>query len=97
MKRGWTNGPWRFETETMTIRSIPGNNWVASMNSWDGQVIDQTLYNGLLIARAPSMADAINAIHDIIDKADENTNIGEALALILAITKIELEELEKRR
>jgi len=27
---------WTYQEKTKTIRTVPGNHWVCSMNSWDG-------------------------------------------------------------
>ena len=44
---------WRYEPETRTIRSVPSNHWVASMNSWDGAEDHQA--NARIIAAAPDL------------------------------------------
>lgn len=33
-----TPGNWRYEAETKTIRSVPTNYWLATMDSWDGAI-----------------------------------------------------------
>ncbi len=50
-------GPWRFEPETMTIRTIKENYWLASMSSFDGAVRNEA--NAALIAAAPEMLEAL--------------------------------------
>ena len=42
---------WRYEESTKTIRSIPENYWIATMDSWDGAVNHAA--NPRLIAAAP--------------------------------------------
>ena len=55
-----TPGPWRYETSTRTIRSVPSNYWLASMNNWDGAVNNEV--NARLIASAPELLKALQAI-----------------------------------
>lgn len=52
-----TRGPWRYEAETKTIRSVPANYWLASMDSWDGAV--DSVANARLIAAAPELLEAL--------------------------------------
>ena len=46
---------WRYEVATKTIRSVPENYWIASMNSFEGSVDHEA--NARLIAAAPRMLD----------------------------------------
>lgn len=55
-----TPGPWRYEASTKTIRSVPANYWLASMNSWDGAVDHDA--NAHLIAAAPDLLAAAQRI-----------------------------------
>lgn len=71
-----TPGPWRYEPETKTIRSVPANFWIATLDSWDGAVCHEA--NAQLIASAPQTAadykDAIEALRQAkiyIEKAIE--------------------------
>lgn len=57
-----TPGPWRYEESTKTIRSVPKNDWIASMGSWDGSV--PTAANARLIAAAPELLEALRAVVD---------------------------------
>ena len=52
-----TPGPWRFEPETKTIRSVPANYWLATMDSWDGAVNNEA--NARLMASAPELLEAL--------------------------------------
>lgn len=52
-----TAGPFRYEAATKTIRSVPANYWLASMDSWDGAVDHAA--NAILFAAAPTMLDAL--------------------------------------
>lgn len=52
-KPAHTPGPWRYEASTKTIRSVPTNYWLATMDSWDGAVNHEA--NALLIASAPDL------------------------------------------
>lgn len=55
-----TPGPWRYEPASGTIRSMPGNHWLATMDSWDGAVCNAM--NGRLIAAAPELLEACQAM-----------------------------------
>ncbi len=61
---------WRYEASTKTIRSVPENYWIASMDSWDGAVNHKS--NARLIAAAPDLL----AILQRILAADETNNNG---------------------
>jgi hypothetical protein len=56
---------WRYEPETRTIRSVPSNHWVASMNSWDGAEDHQA--NARIIAAAPELLEALNSMIDLAE------------------------------
>lgn len=53
---------WRYEQNTKTIRSIPENYWIASMDSWDGAVDHKA--NGELIARAPLLEEQVRILRE---------------------------------
>ena len=57
-----TYNHWRFEESTKTIRSIPQNHWIASMDSWEGA--ENHAANARLIAAAPDMLRALQTIAD---------------------------------
>lgn len=44
---------WRYEASTKTIRAVPSNHWIASMNSFDAAEDHDA--NAALIARAPEL------------------------------------------
>lgn len=77
----------RFEVATRTIRSVPGNHWLASMDSWDGAIDHDGM--GLLFARAPRVERAARALLDAFGGnvpdwlATECDNLEEALAVDL--------------
>ena len=48
---------WRYEKATQTIRSVPGNHWIATMDSWDGAENHEA--NARLIAAAPDLLEAL--------------------------------------
>ena len=56
--RKHTPGPWRYEEITQTIRSVPSNYWIATMDSFDGAVRKETQANALLTAAAPELLEA---------------------------------------
>lgn len=53
---------WRYEAATKTIRSVPENYWIASMNSWDGAVDHEI--NAHVIAAA---LDAYRALCQLLE------------------------------
>lgn len=55
----WTKGPWKYEASTKTIRAVPANYWLATMDSWERAVNHEA--NAHLIAAAPLMAEALEA------------------------------------
>lgn len=61
-KTAHTPGPWRYEASTKTIRSIPTNYWLATMDSWDGAINNEA--NARLIASAPALAAMVRALRD---------------------------------
>ncbi len=72
-----TPGPWRYEAGTKTIRAVPSNYWLATMDSWDGQVDNES--NARLIAAAPELLAALkNAL---------NVMAGVATGQLLTINK----------
>jgi hypothetical protein len=50
-----TPGPWRYEESTKTIRAVPSNYWLATMDSWDGAVKPSNDANARLMAAAPEL------------------------------------------
>lgn len=52
-----TPGPWKYEQPTKTIRSMPGNYWLATMDSWDGAADHAA--NAALIAAAPELLEML--------------------------------------
>jgi hypothetical protein len=57
-----TPGPWRYEAATKTIRSVPANYWLATMDSFDGAVDHEA--NARLIAAAPDLLEACRMFCD---------------------------------
>ena len=49
----YTPGPWKYEPETKTIRALPSNYWLATMDSFDGAV--DHVANANLIAACPEL------------------------------------------
>lgn len=60
-----TPGPWRYEEGTKTIRNVPGNHWLSTMDSWDGAVDHKA--NAALIAAAPELLEACEKVLDIVN------------------------------
>jgi len=55
-----TPGPWIYEESTKTIRAVPSNYWLASMDSFDGAVDHAA--NARLIAAVPALLRALEAV-----------------------------------
>ena len=51
---------WKYESGSKTIRQMPENYWIASMDSWDGAVDNDK--NARLIAAAPDLLEACKTI-----------------------------------
>lgn len=59
-KTSHTEGPWKYEAETKTIRSVHGNYWLATMNSWNSSINNEA--NAQLMASAPELLEALKAL-----------------------------------
>ena len=68
-----TPGPWRYSPGSNTIRSAKENYWIASIDSWDGQVNNQA--NAKLIAAAPELLEALRTM--IHAYSGQLTNAGD--------------------
>ncbi len=91
-KQNFTPGPWKWEPGSKTIRSVPANYWLATMDSWDGQVNNDA--NARLIAAAPALYAALEdllsagcliplpATHDGLTVADALAKARSAIALV---------------
>lgn len=80
-----TPGPWKWEPETKTIRSVPANYWIASMDSWDKAVNHEA--NAHLIEAAP---DLLKALKEAVETLrDEGYTDADLAAMNAAITKAE--------
>lgn len=97
-----TPGPWRFEPETKTIRSVPKNYWLASMNSWDGAVDHDA--NAALIAAAPETAaerdklrDALQSLRGLPDVMVAAQRAGVRDAMLAALDGTGPSEADKLR
>lgn len=64
MSEKHTPGPWEYDEHTKTIRSMPSNYWLASMNSWDG--VPDHAANARLIAAAPRLLEATQIASQIL-------------------------------
>ena len=70
MSKQHTPGPWTYEASTKTVRSIPSNYWIATMDSWDGAVNHEA--NARLIAAAPDLLEALEMLLASPDLCLEN-------------------------
>jgi hypothetical protein len=78
-----TPGPWKFEKETSTIRSEPANNWLATMDSWDGTINNEA--NARLIAAAPKLLEALEYIKlEMFKKDPDKTTMACLIAQAIA-------------
>ena len=81
-----TPGPWRYEPETKTIRAVPSNYWLATMDSFDGAV--DHVANARLIAAAPELLEALRRSLLEIDNAcnrDERINQDRSIGTAIRI------------
>lgn len=70
-----TKGPWRYEESTKTIRAVPENHWLASMNSFEGAVNHEA--NAQLIAEAPTLLSELEyLVRNIEDTGMEMSILG---------------------
>lgn len=60
----------RFEPSTKTIRSVPENYWLASMDSWDGAIDHGAM--ALIFAAAPDMLVALKNALPWLIKAEND-------------------------
>lgn len=74
----------RFEEETRTIRSVPENYWLASMNSWDGAVAHDSCAR--IMARAFAVEKAATALIEAFGGDTPDWIAGEVTALAEAMT-----------
>ena len=92
-----TPGPWRYEPETKTVRSVPQNYWLATMDGFDGAVDNNA--NARLIAAAPELVDVLQEMTEryanlerlyfkalnLLDRSETNGTINRAQNLLARI------------
>ncbi len=88
-----TPAPWRYEPATETIRSVPTNYWLASVDSWDGAVDHKA--NARIIATAPQGVELARMVEqhfraDVPGKhitfgIDEHNMLGLAQAILARV------------
>ena len=74
-----TPGPWRYEESTKTIRALPSNYWLCTMDSWDGAVSHEA--NAALIAAAPELLEALKGVVMLWDDLYSGMQDGEEASL----------------
>ena len=74
--------PIRYEDSTKTIRSVPENHWIATMDSWDGA--EDHPANAAFIVRAVNSHDALIAALELIAKDCASMKMSATGAAILA-------------
>ena len=62
---------WRYEKSTKTIRRVPENHWIASMDSWDGAE-DHEANAEFIVQACNSHADLLEACRGLIDMITDN-------------------------
>lgn len=67
---------WRYEEPTKTIRSVPQNHWIATMDSWDGA--EDHAANARIIAAAPQL---VRALESLLDMVTDNRTHGPEIDL----------------
>ena len=65
---------WKYEEATQTIRSVPENYWIATMDSWDAAVNHTA--NAKLIAAAPELLEAAKKALALLEGAEYITRDG---------------------
>ncbi len=90
-----TPGPWRYEFETRTIRSIPTNYWLATIDSWDGAVNNEA--NAHLIAAAPDLLEALKKVANCSRyPRNESEEMEFALECLREIARAAISKIEGR-
>lgn len=75
----------RFEPSTRTIRSVPENYWLASMDSWDGAVAHDA--SARILARAFAVERAATALIEAFGGDTPDWLASQVTALAEALTK----------
>lgn len=73
-----TPGPWLWQPSTRTIRSVPTNYWLATLDSWDGAVKPHNDANGHLMAAAPALAEALRRLDGAVSEILSSRAEGDA-------------------
>jgi hypothetical protein len=84
---------WRYEASTKTIRSVPENYWIATMDSWDGAVNHEV--NAKLIAAAPDLLHALNLLFDSYKSIADSGDAGNWRLEDTAEGKLAIEAIHK--
>ena len=86
----YTKTPWRYEVATKTIRAVPSNYWLATMDSWDGAVNHQA--NAEFIVRACNSHEELVEAAELVDRAWAGDGVDMSVAvdaILLAIANAE--------
>jgi len=77
----------RYEPGTKTIRTVPGNHWVATLDSWDGTIKPDLEAYGHQMAASTEMLDALqnSVTHLISCSAWEDALNGEDQSMLDAV------------
>jgi len=79
---GHTPGPWKYEPGTKTIRSVPANYWLATLDSWDGMVDNEA--NARLIAAAPDLLATLKMCLPFVERVRAQSGGDGAITLAVA-------------
>ena len=85
--------PWKFEQTTKTIRQIPSNCWIASVDSWDG-LVNNNADSEFIIRACNSHYELLEALKRVklfyqSYGYDESTGASSYKAICQAIEKAE--------
>ncbi len=69
-----TPGPWRYEEGTHTIRAVPSNYWIATMDSWDGAIDSEA--NAALIAESPELYEHLRTALEWLDNLEQRFGLA---------------------
>ncbi len=85
-----TPTPWRFEPDTKTIRSVPANYWLATLDSWDG-AIDNNANAAFMIRAVNAHAELVAALQTALPRVEELARGLKARGYLHGVSEVESE------